>query len=149
MVRHACAEPTTAGLTYISNLATISRYNASHSSTKSGTHNSLTINHIIAPARSGDMKAVAALQATGRYLGLGLGSIIHGLQSGARIYRRAKSRLRGIYLIEPPMRAALVERTLTDEAAATVIQPSKVEHARLNGAAALVATRMFAAPRVA
>ena len=88
-------------------------------------------------ARSADMKAVAALQATGRYLGLGLGSIIHGLNP-ARVYIGGEITA-AWPLIEPPMRAALVERTLTDEAAATVIQPSKVEHARLNRAGALVA----------
>jgi N-acetylglucosamine repressor len=53
-------------------------------------------------------------------------------------------------LIETPMRAAFVERTLTQAVAATPIRPvATIEHPRLRGAAALVTAPAFAAPVVA
>ena len=52
-------------------------------------------------------------------------------------------------LIQPPMRAALAERSLTGEEIRTIIEPSRIEYPRLRGAAALVAAPIFAAPRLA
>src|SRR5262249_43631890 len=108
---------------------------------------SLTITDVIKRARSGDGKAMAAIQATGRYLGLGLTTIIHGVNP-ARVYIGGEITA-AWDLIEPVMRAALGERALTEEVGQTVIQPSTVEPPRLRGAAALVAAPIFAAPRVA
>jgi predicted NBD/HSP70 family sugar kinase len=134
-------------MTYISNPATVSRYVSSRKGTISSQRYSLTITDVIKRARSADLKAMAAIQATGRYLGLGLITIIHGVNP-ARVYIGGEITA-AWDLIEPTMRAALAERALTDEVAKTAIHPSMVEHPRLLGAAALVAAPIFAAPPVA
>ena len=134
-------------MAYISNLATVSRYDLSHRTTKPNQPNPLTVIDIISRARSGDVKAMAAIQATARYLGQGLVTIIHGVNPG-HIYIGGEITA-AWDLIEPTIRAAVVERALTQEAARTVIEPSTMEHPRLRGAAALVAAPTFAAPRVA
>ncbi len=133
-------------MAYISNLATISRYKLSQNS---GSHSDsgLTVTDIIARARSGDVKAMAAIQATARYIGLGLVTIIHGVDP-ARVYIGGEITA-AWDLIEPTMREALVERALTAKAGQTVIQPSRIQYPRLRGAAALVAAPTFAAPRIA
>jgi len=133
-------------MAYISNLATVSRYEAMRNR---GTDSEpgLTVEDIIARARSGDAKALAAIQATARYLGLGLISILHGVDP-ACVYIGGE--ITGAWdLIEPTMHAAIAERALTDEGVKTLILPSKVAHPRLRGAAALIAAPTFAAPHVA
>ncbi len=134
-------------MAYVSNLATVSRYNSAYKSTGSSQQSSLTVTDVITRARSGDVKAMETIQATGRYLGLGLVTIIHGVNP-ARVYIGGEITA-AWDLIEPTMRSALAERALTDGAAKTVIQPSAMEHPRLAGAAALVVAPTFAAPRVA
>jgi N-acetylglucosamine repressor len=131
-------------MAYISNLATISRYNSASSSSNGA---GLTVTDIIKRARSGDVNAMSAIQATARYLGLGLVTIIHGIDP-ACVYVGGEI-TQGWDLVEPIMRAALAERSLTGEEIRTAIQPSRIEHPRLRGAAALVAAPIFAAPRLA
>ena len=107
-----------------------------------------TVEDLIARARGGDAKAVAALEATARYLGLGLASVINVLDP-ARVYVGGEITL-AWDLIEATVRAALAERALTPAAAETEIRPvAASEYPRLQGAAALVAAPAFAAPVVA
>jgi predicted NBD/HSP70 family sugar kinase len=130
-------------MAYISNLATISRYRNSRALDAGG---ALTVADIIDRARGGDVRALAAIETTARYLGLGLAAIIHGIDP-ARVYIGGE--ITGAWdIVEPAMRAALAERALTARAAAAAILPSRLEHPRLRGAAALLAAPIFAAPRV-
>jgi predicted NBD/HSP70 family sugar kinase len=139
---------------YVSNIATLSRYFGRDLSkigpkplveANGGT---FTIADLIARAHSGDAKAVLAVQSTGRYLGLGLATVINALNPdcvfvGGEITTAWD-------LIESIVRSSLAERTLTEAAANTAIHiASAVEYPRLRGAAALVAAPTFAAPRIA
>jgi len=137
--------------TYISNLATLSRYfgrNPNEPKPMSVENSSFTIEDLIARARNGDAKALAALNSTGRYLGLGLASIINSVDPG-RVYIGGEITA-AWDLIESSVRAALTERALTDLTARTdILTVSVEEHPRLRGAAALVAAPAFAAPKVA
>ena len=139
---------------YTSNLATVSRYFGWNLSKLSPKHlkemekKSFTILDLIARARSGDSKALAAVQTSGHFLGLGLGTIVNIINPD------------GIYLageitdawdlIEDTVRSAMAERTLTDAAGRTPLRITPApEYPRLRGAAALIAAPTFAAPRVA
>jgi predicted NBD/HSP70 family sugar kinase len=134
-------------MAYISNLATVSRYNlTSHKGSPTNARTTLTIHDVITRARSGDVRALETIQATGRYLGMGLVTIIHGLNP-ACVYIGGEITA-AWDLIEPEMRRVLAERALTEEAARTVIRTSAIEHPRLHGAAALVVAPTFAAPRL-
>ena len=107
-----------------------------------------TIDDLISRARGGDAKAAAALQATARYLGLGLASVIHVLDP-ARIYIGGEITT-AWDLIGDTVRSALTERALTPAASSTPITPVNAsEYPRLQGAAALVGAPAFAAPVVA
>ncbi len=114
---------------YTSNLATLSRYfgwNLSKRSPKllkDAERSSFTVPDLVARARSGDSKALAAVMATGRYLGLGIATIINVVNPDC-IYLAGE--------ISTPLRVT-----------------SAQEHPRLRGAAALIAAPTFAAPRVA
>lgn len=136
---------------YVSNLATISRYfgrNANEAQPISADNAAFTIEDLIARARNGDGKALAALLSTARYLGLGLASIINAVDPG-RIYIGGEITA-AWDLIEAAVKAAMAERALTDLAARTELRTVSVdEHPRLKGAAALVAAPAFAAPMVA
>jgi predicted NBD/HSP70 family sugar kinase len=102
----------------------------------------------MARARSGDAKAIAAIEATARYLGLGLASVVNALDP-ACVYVGGEITI-AWDLIEDAVRAALAERVLSPAAAATelrVVAPT--EHPRLQGAAALVIAPAFAASVVA
>ena len=137
---------------YVSNRATLARYFGRPVTTDGGPVDAarahFTIDDLIARARSGDAKAVAALEATARYLGLGLASVVNALDP-ARVYIGGEI-TQAWDLIEGTVRSALAERTLTPAAAGTEIRPvAASEHPRLQGAAALVAAPAFAAPIVA
>jgi len=107
-----------------------------------------TVEDLIARARTGDAKALAAINSTARYLGLGLGSLVNALDP-ARIYIGGEITT-AWSLIEPIVRSALRERTLTEFGGATEIHVVPAEdHPRLRGAVALVAAPAFAAPMVA
>jgi predicted NBD/HSP70 family sugar kinase len=136
---------------YVSNRATLARYfgrAVKVDGPEDVTHRTFTIDDLIARARSGDAKAVAALEATARYLGLGLASIINAVDP-ACVY--VGGEITAAWdLIADAVRVALAERTLTAAAAETELRPVPVnEHSRLHGAAALVAAPAFAAPVVA
>ena len=136
---------------YVSNRATIARYfgrSAETSGPVPAEQQGFTMEDLIARARMGDTKAAAALQATARYLGLGLASVINALDP-ARIYIGGEITT-AWDLIGETVRAGLAERTLTPAASATPIRPvSASEYPRLQGAAALVGAPAFAAPVVA
>ena len=107
----------------------------------------LTVTDLVALARGGDPRALAALEESGRYLGVGIAIIINAL-SPARIVVGGEL-LSGWELVSPAMQAAITERTLTSGAAATPIIPEPAdEQLRLRGAAALIIAPMFAAPAV-
>lgn len=139
---------------YISNIATLSRYfghNLSITEPKdllADGRNRLSITDLILRARSGDAKAMTAIQTTARYLGLGLASVIHTVNP-QRIYIGGEITA-AWDMIERTVRAALAERALTEEAVRTpILLAAFVDYPRLRGAAALVAAPTFAAPRVA
>ncbi len=136
---------------YISNLATLSRYfgrdlrDAKPIAAEIAT---FTIEDLIARARAGDAKAIAAVQATARYLGLGLASIVNAVDP-SRIYIGGEI-IAAWDLIESAVRTALAERALSPDAAKTEIRTVSLEdHPRLRGAVALVSAPAFAAPAVA
>ena len=135
---------------YVSNLATLSRYFGRDLRERpfSADVASLTVDDLIARARGGDARALAALLSTARYLGLGLGSVVNAvdpslLYIGGEITTAWD-------LIEATVRAGLAERALTSSAGATpiTIVPSE-QYPRLRGAAALIAASSFGAGLVA
>jgi predicted NBD/HSP70 family sugar kinase len=136
---------------YVSNRATLARYFGRPATLNGPTpaeHKLFTVEDLIARARAGDAKAVTALQATARYLGLGLASVVNALDP-SRVYIGGEITL-AWDLIEPTVRSALAERALTPAAAATDIRTvAASEYPRLQGAAALVAAPAFATPAVA
>jgi len=139
---------------YTSNLATVSRYFGWNLSKLSPKHlkdlerKSFTILDLIARARSGDSKALAAIQATGRFLGLGLATVVNIVNPDG-IYLAGEI-MNAWDLIEDTVRSAMAERTLTDAASRTPLRITPAqEYPRLRGAAALIAAPTFAAPRVA
>lgn len=130
---------------HISNRATLARYAGSAGGDVDG---SLTIDDLIARARGADAKALAALQSSARYLGLGLGGVINIINPdcvfvGGEIVAAWD-------LVEGIVRTALAERALTSDAASTdlVTVPASAQP-RLRGAAMLVTGPAFAAPVVA
>ncbi|MGE0129437.1 MAG: ROK family protein [Blastocatellales bacterium] len=136
---------------YISNLATLSRYfgrNLREAKPVAAEVATFTIEDLIVRARAGDAKAVAAIEATARYLGLGLASIVNAVDP-ARIYIGGEI-IAAWDLIEADVRAALAERALSPDAAKTEIRVVSLEdQPRLRGAAALVTAPAFAAPPIA
>ncbi|HYJ46182.1 MAG TPA: ROK family transcriptional regulator [Pyrinomonadaceae bacterium] len=139
---------------YISNLATLSRYfgkdlsKINPKSLKDAAQNNFTVLDLIARARGGDAKAIAAVQATARFLGLGLATVVNVINPGS-IYLAGEITT-AWDLIEGSVREALGERALTEAAARTPLRiGSAQDHPRLRGAAALIAAPTFAAPRVA
>jgi predicted NBD/HSP70 family sugar kinase len=136
---------------YVSNIATLSRYfgrDLSDPGPQDVETSTFTVEDLIARARAGDAKALAAINSTARYLGLGLASIINAVDP-ARLYLGGEITT-AWSLIEPIVRSALRERTLTEFGGVTEIHvvPAE-EHPRLRGAVALVAAPAFAAPMVA
>jgi predicted NBD/HSP70 family sugar kinase len=139
---------------YISNLATLSRYFGWHLSKLSPNNlhdakqGSFTVPDLIARAREGDGKAMAAVQATARFLGLGLGTIVNVINPEC-IYLDGEITT-AWDLIGQPVTQALAERALTEKGGRTPLRIAAMkEHSRLRGAAALIAAPTFAAPRVA
>ena len=133
---------------YVSNRATLARYFGQEPNADGAPASDFTIDDLLARARGGDMKARAAVQATGTYLGVGLAVIVNALDPSA-VY--VGGEITGAWdLVEPPLRAAFLERALTPAVAATPIRPvATIEYPRLRGAAALVTAPAFAAPVVA
>ena len=139
---------------YTSNLATLARYFGWNLSQLSPKHmkqmekNSFTVLDLITRARTGDAKALSAIRASGRFLGLGLATIVNIINPDA-VYLAGEI-TNAWDLIEETVRSAMVERTLTEAAARTPLRITPAqEYPRLRGAAALIAAPTFAAPRVA
>jgi predicted NBD/HSP70 family sugar kinase len=135
---------------YISNPATLGRYfgRPAQAAPRDPRHGHFTVEDLIARSRAGDAKAVAAVEATARYLGLGLASLINVFDP-ACVYIGGEITLAWDF-IEGAVRSAIAERVLVAAAAETRIQPVAAgEHPRLQGAAALVSAPAFAAPVVA
>ena len=134
---------------YVSNRATLARYFGQPPDATGGLPApDFTIDDLLARARGTDLKARSALQATGRYLGVGLALVVNALDPAA-VY--VGGEITGAWdLVEPSLRAAFLERALTPAVAATPIRPvAAIEYPRLRGAAALVTAPAFAAPVVA
>ncbi|HXM34787.1 MAG TPA: ROK family protein, partial [Pyrinomonadaceae bacterium] len=111
-------------------------------------HSSFTVLDLVARARGGDVKAIAAIQATARFLGLGLGTIVKVVNPDC-IYLGGEITT-AWDLIENTVREALAERALTEHASRTPLRVTSIQELpRLRGAAALIAAPSFAAPRVA
>jgi predicted NBD/HSP70 family sugar kinase len=139
---------------YTSNLATLSRYFGWNLSKQSSKHlkdaerSSFTVLDLVARARSKDAKALAAVLATGRFLGLGIATIINVINPDC-IYLTGEITT-AWDLIEGTVRHEIAERALTEAATRTPLRvTSTQEYPRLRGAAALIAAPTFAAPRVA
>ncbi len=131
--------------TYVSNLATLSRYFGRDLRDTPGAAEAaaMTVGDLIVRARGGDAKALAALLATGRYLGLGLGAVLNVIDP-SHIYLSGEITA-AWDLIETPVRAGLAERVLTQSAGATpIILVPPEQYPRLRGAASLVAARSLA-----
>jgi N-acetylglucosamine repressor len=130
---------------YVSNPATLSRYFGRDLRERpvAADAAALTIDDLTARARGGDAKALAALLATGRYLGVGLAAVVNVIDP-SHVYISGEITAAWA-LIETTVRAALAERVLTQSAGATpiVIVPPE-QYPRLRGAAALVAAHSFA-----
>jgi N-acetylglucosamine repressor len=136
---------------YISNLATLSRYfgrSLTKKEPQTVENATFTIEDLISRARGGDAKAVTALHSTARYLGLGLASVINVIDPNC-VYIGGEI-TEAWDLIEPQVREAIKERTLTKDLGLTQIRiVPATEHPRLRGAVALVTAPAFAAPKVA
>jgi predicted NBD/HSP70 family sugar kinase len=139
---------------YTSNLATLARYfgwNLSKHSPKrlkEAERSAFTVLDVVARARSGDSKALSAVQATGRFLGLGIATIINIVNPDC-IYLSGEITT-AWDLIEDTVRQAIGERALTESATRTPLRVASAhDYPRLRGAAALIAAPTFAAPRVA
>ncbi len=135
---------------YVSNIATLSRYFGREISPREPLPPdvaSFTMEDLIARARGGDAKALAALQTTAHYLGLGLGSLVNAYDPD-RIFLSGE--IESAWdLLEPTVRQAMAQRTLAPVMADIDIVPVPLaDTPRLRGAAALVAAPLFAAPRL-
>lgn len=126
--------------TYISNIATVSRYFGQTSlpgQPLSPEVAGLDVGEVVARARAGDARAQEAILSTARYLGLGLASIVNGLDP-ERVYLTGEI-VAGWDIIEPGVRAALAQRTLPAVATdVNIVTAPPSERPRLRGAAALV-----------
>src|SRR5262249_45266510 len=139
---------------YISNLATLSRYfgwdlsKLSPNKLHDAKNGSFTVLDLIARARANDSKAMAALQSTARFLGLGLATVVNVINPEC-IYLDGEITT-AWDLIEKTVNQALSERVLTGKKGKTPLRiASTQQYPRLRGAAALIAAPTFAAPRVA
>jgi predicted NBD/HSP70 family sugar kinase len=136
---------------YTSNPAVVARYLGRDLVTRDSyaqvRETRLTVADDIARARAGDAAARAALETTGRYIGLGLAAIVNALNP-ARIVVGGDIAA-GWDLIRPQVLEALAERTLTQGTAATPVIPEPHDpQTRLRGAAALVVAPVFAVPTI-
>ena len=139
---------------YISNLATLSRYfgwdlyKLSPKKLRDAKKGAFAVSDLIARARGGDRKATAAIEATGHFLGLGLGTIVNAINPEC-IYLDGEITA-AWDLIQPAVKRGLAARALTEKSGKTPLTiGSTREYPRLRGAAALIAAPTFAAPRVA
>lgn len=139
---------------YASNLTTVSRYlgtgiykqgRNSDSLVEKGKFN---INNLVELALAGDMKARESIEATAYYLGIGIADVVLALDPVC-IYLEGEITA-AWNLVEPIVREALLERSLTEKVSKVpIITNSIFDHPRLRGAIALVSAPVFAMPKVA
>jgi N-acetylglucosamine repressor len=133
---------------YVSNIATLSRYFGREISPRKPIPAELaqfTVEDLIARARGGDGKAIAALQATAHYLGLGLASLVNAIDP-ARVYLGGEI-ISAWDLLEATVRQALRSRSLAPTSAdVEIVTVPSQDYPRLRGAAALVAAGVFRRP---
>ena len=139
---------------YTSNLAIMSRYfgwdlsELNPKVLRDAEKHPFSILELIERARAGDAKAIAALETSARFLGLGLATIVNAINPDC-IYLSGEI-MTGWDMIEPIVRKGLSERALTQACARTPLRSTPTQgYPRLKGAAALIAAPAFAAPRVA
>jgi len=137
---------------YTSNLATLARY-LGHAPAPTAMRGwlegtELTIEDVVARARAGEPRAVTAVTATARYLGVGLSMLITTLSPALII---VGGEITGVWdQVLPTLQATIAERVLTPAAAQTPITPEPPDsYPRLRGGTTLVAAPEFAAPHVA
>ena len=134
---------------YVSNLATVARYFGREISPQNPIPTEIaafSMDDLIARARGGDGKAIAALHATAHYLGLGFASLVNVIDP-VRIYLGGEI-VAAWDLVEVTVRQALGSRVLAPASSDVEIVPVPIpDYPRLKGAAALVAARVFAAPQ--
>lgn len=137
---------------YTSNPATVARYlgrelKAPPQSQDNG-DTDLNIESVIARAASGDRAAREALEATGRYLGIGIAAIINALAPEEIIVGGEVTAAWDV--VAPALEEAMASRVLTEAAASTPVhaEPSDRD-TRLQGAVVLVTGPEFAAPVIA
>ena len=70
--------------------------NSVQNSLRDAGNSSFTVLDLVARARAGDAKALGAIQATARFLGLGLGSIVNTVESRIAFTWLVRSLLHGI-----------------------------------------------------
>ena len=138
------------------NSATIARYTAAVSNrstlpsptrSRATRSSAPTIEDVVRRALAGEQAAVDAIVETGHQVGRGLAAVVNAFNP-KRIYVGGEVTA-AWELLEPQIRKALEEETLTDATRATPVyaDPNPAEY-RLLGAIALVAAPSFAAPRV-
>lgn len=127
---------------YVSNIATLERYWGAP-----GGGSGRTVADLISRARGGDARALSALLATGRYLGVGFASIVSAFDPTC-IY--VGGEITAAWdLIGPTVLQALGERNLGHDLPGDFVRlVSPRDLPRLRGAAALITASAFAAPRV-
>jgi len=136
---------------HTSNLATVARYLGHELSPAIAREllqrSGVTVDDVIGRAGGGDERARDALTETGRYLGIGLSTIVQALNP-AQIF--VGGEITGAWgLVEPALRAEIARRALTRRAAETPLVPEPAGSLpRLRGAIALVAAPVYAAPQV-
>ena len=138
------------------NSATIARYTAAVSNrstqpsptrSRATRSSAPTIEDVVRRALAGEKAAVDAIVETGHQVGRGLAAVVNAFNP-KRIYVGGEVTA-AWELLEPQIRKALEEETLTDATRATpVYADSNPAEYRLLGAIALVAAPSFAAPRV-
>ena len=138
------------------NSATIARYTAAVSNrstqpsptrSRATRSSAPTIEDVVRRALAGEQAAVDAIVETGHQVGRGLAAVVNAFNP-KRIYVGGEVTA-AWELLEPQIRKALEEETLTDATRATpVYADSNPAEYRLLGAIALVAAPSFAAPRV-
>jgi predicted NBD/HSP70 family sugar kinase len=134
---------------YVSKRALVARYLGTDPGwPQSAGRSAVTIEEVIARARTGEPRALETLRETGLYLGRGFATLVKAIDP-RKVYLGGEITA-AWDLVEPSVRESLRALALTPEAAITPIFPVALgDHPRLRGAAALVSAPAFAAPIVA
>jgi predicted NBD/HSP70 family sugar kinase len=131
---------------YASDLATVQRYTLAKSNNGGGA-GAVTIDDVIASARSMDIVARQELKRTGQYLGIGIANIIKAVDPDAII---VGGHIRAAWdLIAPDIMEAVRKRAFFGKPSGTLILPTSLTvRPSLLGAAAMAQRRLFSDVRV-